>query len=226
MKTQHISIGKFSLNTLALGAALGLFIAGCGGGSDASPAAPSSANAVTNAAPNAAPGVGTAPAPVPAAPASTPASSSAITEANSCALPNYLTDLMNAINAARATARSCGSQSYAATTPLAWNDTLLAAAAAHSQDMAQNNYFEHNSQNGTTFDKRITSAGYNWSAAGENIAAGYRTVNDVMQGWLKSEGHCQNIMSPSFKEVGVACAKGATSSAFSSYWTMDLAAPR
>jgi uncharacterized protein YkwD len=219
MKTHSISI---SLNTLATSAAFGLFAAGCGGGTDASPAASSA---------NSAPTVGATPAPAapastPAAPASAPAASGAITDANSCALPNYLSDLMNAINAARATARSCGSQSYAATTPLAWNDKLLAAAAAHSQDMAQNNYFAHSSQNGTTFDKRITSAGYNWSAAGENIAAGYRTVSDVMQGWLKSEGHCQNIMSPGFKEVGVACVKGAASSAYSSYWTMDLAAPQ
>jgi uncharacterized protein YkwD len=220
MKTHNISTG---LNTLALSAAFGLFIAGCGGGSESSPATSSA-----NAAPNATPIVGATPAPAaaPAAAASAPAASGAITDANSCALPNYLTDLMNAINAARATARTCGSQSYAATTPLAWNDKLLAAAAAHSQDMAQNNYFAHSSQNGTTFDKRITSAGYNWSAAGENIAAGYRTVSDVMQGWLKSEGHCQNIMSPGFKEVGVACVKGAASSAFSSYWTMDLAAPQ
>jgi uncharacterized protein YkwD len=220
MKTHNISTG---LNTLALSAAFGLFMAGCGGGTESSPATGSA-----NAAPSAAPIVGATPAPAaaPAAPSSAPASSGAVTEANSCALPNYLTDLMNAINAARATARTCGSQSYAATTPLAWNDKLLAAAAAHSQDMAQNNYFAHSSQNGTTFDKRITSAGYNWSAAGENIAAGYRTVSDVMQGWLKSEGHCSNIMSPGFKEVGVACVKGAASSAFSSYWTMDLATPQ
>ncbi len=206
MKTSYL------LMTLAGAAALSV---GCGGSSADTPV---NASSTTSTTPTATP-----------APTLTPASSTptsgAITDANTCALPSYLSALMNAVNTARAAARSCGSQNFAATTPLTWNDKLFAASAAHSLDMAQNNYFNHNSQDGTTFDKRINATGYNWSAAGENIAAGQIGVNDVMQSWLQSPGHCANIMNPNFKDIGVGCAKGTTNSSYSSYWTMDLAAP-
>ena len=87
--------------------------------------------------------------------------------------------------------------------------------------MANNNYFAHNSQNGTTPFQRMTTAGYSWSAAGENIAAGYPTVAGVMAAWLGDYGHCANIMSANFADVGVACVIN-NSSTYKSYWTMDL----
>ncbi len=133
---------------------------------------------------------------------------------------------MATVNAARAAARSCGDQNFAATKPLTWNDKLFTAAALHSLDMAQNNYFDHNSRDGTRFSQRITAAGYSWSTAGENIAAGQPTISSVMQGWLQSPGHCKNIMNPNFKEIAVACVKGLPSSSYSKYWTMELASPR
>lgn len=158
--------------------------------------------------------------------ASGSSSNSTISDANSCVLPNFSNDLLVLVNNARAAERTCGSQIFAATTPLTWNDKLHNAAAAHSQDMVQNNFFDHKSADGTTFDKRITNAGYNMGWGGENIAAGQRTVNSVMQSWLQSPGHCANIMNVNFKEIGVACVKGTTSNTYSHYWTMDLASPQ
>ncbi len=62
------------------------------------------------------------------------------------------------------------------------NSELQEAARLHSLDMGTNNYFSHTSQDGTTFDKRITTQGYQWSHAGENIAAGYLDARAVMYG--------------------------------------------
>jgi len=115
---------------------------------------------------------------------------------------------------------------FAPAPALAWNSQLTQAADAHSQDMAAKNYFSHTSADGRTLADRINATGYAWSGIGENIAAGYSTVNIVMDGWMSSDGHCANIMSPNFTAVGLACVPGTTSSTYSTYWTMDLARPR
>jgi uncharacterized protein YkwD len=91
--------------------------------------------------------------------------------------------------------------------------------------MAAQNYFSHTSADGRTFDQRVTAAGYAWRALAENIAAGYGTVQAVVDGWMGSDGHCANIMNPNLRDIGVACATGTTRSTYSNYWTMDLAAP-
>jgi len=119
----------------------------------------------------------------------------------------------------------CGSTLYSAAPPLRWNANLTAAADGHSLDMATNNYFSHTSLDGRTFTQRIDATGYTWSAAGENIAAGQTTAADAMNSWLGSEGHCANIMNPSYVDVGAACERN-DSSTYRYYWTMDLAKPR
>lgn len=132
---------------------------------------------------------------------------------------------MRLINEARAASRSCGSTLYQPARALTWNSKLFNAAAGHSTDMAVNNYFSHTSKDGRTASQRVTAAGYSWRTTGENIAAGQRTIQDVMNGWMASPGHCANIMNPNFTEVGVACAQNSTST-YKQYWTMSLAAPR
>lgn len=91
--------------------------------------------------------------------------------------------------------------------------------------MAENNYFSHTSLDGRNAGQRITDEGYRWRSYGENIAAGQRSVNEVMSGWLSSPGHCQNIMRPGFVEVGVSCVQK-SGTAYGRYWTMVLASPR
>lgn len=155
----------------------------------------------------------------------TPASpSGSLTAANTCNLSNFKTDLMTLINQARSSARSCGSTAYPAAAPVTWNDKLFDAAASHSADMANNNYFSHTSLDGRSAGQRISSAGYNWSSYGENIAAGQNSASSVMAAWMSSPGHCANIMGANFTEVGVACVIN-NSSTYRLYWTMDLGKP-
>jgi uncharacterized protein YkwD len=142
-----------------------------------------------------------------------------------CGLPNFQQEVMNRINTARANSRMCGGTFYNAAGGLSWNSKLFAAGAGHATDMGQKNYFSHTSQDGRTFDQRITAAGYTWSAAGENIAAGQTSIEQVMNDWLKSPGHCANIMNGTYTEVGVSCVKNATST-YKQYWAMELGRPR
>lgn len=125
-------------------------------------------------------------------------------------------------NAARAVARTCGTQNYAAAPALAWNDLLANAARGHAQDMAAKNYFAHNSLDGRTPWDRIVAAGYtNYRTLAENIAAGQTTPENVVDGWLGSPGHCANIMNPALKELGVGYAAGGS---YRYYWVQDFGA--
>jgi uncharacterized protein YkwD len=100
------------------------------------------------------------------------------------------------------------------------DERLRTAARGHSTDMAQNGYFSHTGRNGSSFVDRIAAAGYPRSAAGgENIAMGYRTPAEVMDGWMNSEGHRENILNCGFKAIGVGVARD---SGGAPYWTQDF----
>lgn len=87
--------------------------------------------------------------------------------------------------------------------PLRVNLQLVAAAQGHSEDMAFNDFFSHTGSDGSSPWDRMADAGYQWREAGENIAAGYTSPQSVMNGWMNSEGHRNNILNCSFEEIGV-----------------------
>ena len=132
--------------------------------------------------------------------------------------------VLDLINTARAEARSCGTEFFAATSPLAWNTQLLAAARTHSEDMAQHNFFSHTGSDGSNVGDRATAAGFTWQRIGENIAAGQTSAESAVNGWIDSPGHCRNLMNPNFTEVSVACVENSDSD-YNRYWTNVLGTP-
>lgn len=83
------------------------------------------------------------------------------------------------------------------------NAKLDHSAQAHTDDMVKRNYFSHYSPNGAAPWDRMSAAGYNWSWAGENIATGYPTPASVIDAWMSDVGHCQNILTPQFHDIGI-----------------------
>ena len=132
---------------------------------------------------------------------------------------------INTINQIRAEGRNCGTTFFAAADPVVWNNLLATAAQAHSNDMAELNFFSHEGSNGSTLGERVSDAGYVWQAVGENISAGRSSLQDTINGWLASSGHCANIMKPSFVEMALACTESSTST-YGVYWTQVLATQR
>jgi uncharacterized protein YkwD len=126
------------------------------------------------------------------------------------------TELVQLINDARSKGCQCGDTYFTPAPPLSWNDQLEQAALVHTIEMADKNFFSHISANGSDPGSRLTAAGYTWRAFGENIAMGYPNEKKVVEGWLKSPGHCKNIMSKKYKEMGVA--------RIGAYWTQDFGA--
>ena len=131
--------------------------------------------------------------------------------------------VLGLVNQARQRGGVCGTNRFAATPPLTWNDRLAAAALAHSSEMAQHDYFDHVDRRGTGVAERARKQGYVWRAVGENIAAGQGSAQQVVAGWLASPGHCANILSPDFREMGTAYALN-PQAAMEIYWTQVFGA--
>lgn len=129
------------------------------------------------------------------------------------------------VNRARAQPRECGSTFYPAAGPVRWNEVLARAARTHSEDMARNNYFAHNSPDGTEPADRVERAGYDYRSTGENIAAGQMTPEAAMESWIRSPAHCANLMGAEYTEMGVAMATNRQSSN-GVYWTQVFGTPR
>jgi uncharacterized protein YkwD len=109
--------------------------------------------------------------------------------------------------------------------PLRLNDKLNQSAQAHSQDMAIADYFSHTGANGSNAGDRAASAGYYYSSLGENIAAGYITPQEVVQGWMNSPGHRANIMNAGYQELGVGyyyLANDTGNVNYNYYWTQEF----
>ena len=131
----------------------------------------------------------------------------------------FRNEFLARINLTRQKGCNCGGQFMPPAPPLTWNNKLEDAADGHARDMAKRNYFSHTSKDGRSMETRIVTAGYIFKgfksfAIGENIAQGQQSIAEVMDGWFKSEGHCKNLMNPSFKEVGVA--------EYKTYWVQDF----
>jgi len=112
---------------------------------------------------------------------------------------------------------------------LAMNTALNNAALAHSQDMALHDFFSHTGSDGSSPWERMTRAGYQFSGAGENIAAGYTSPEDVMDGWMNSQGHRANILNCAFRDIGVGYVYLANDTGqvnYRHYWTQDFGTPR
>lgn len=105
---------------------------------------------------------------------------------------------------------------------LTQNWQLSRVARYKSQDMIDKGYFAHNSPTYGSPFKMMESFGIRYSAAGENIAMGQQSPSQVMNAWMNSPGHRNNILSPSFTQIGVGLAKDKNGRM---YWTQMFIKP-
>ena len=119
------------------------------------------------------------------------------------------------INAVRASVHGCQDDgsgraqrvSLPASLPrptVTWNPQLAAAAQNHARAMAEQRFFDHVDPQGRDVAQRVSATGYRWRSVGENLAAGQKTLEEAMRGWLLSEGHCRNLLDERYVEFGLA----------------------
>ncbi|MCR9160562.1 MAG: CAP domain-containing protein [Nannocystaceae bacterium] len=132
-------------------------------------------------------------------------------------------EILEIVNQRRAEGANCGSAgSFGPAAPLSMDPALRCAARVHSKDMVDRNFFDHTNPSGESPFQRMAEAGYSYSTAGENIAAGNSTAAATMQQWMDSDGHCGNIMNPDFTELGVGYYPGGQ---YGHVWTQNFGAP-
>lgn len=120
-------------------------------------------------------------------------------------------DILTLVNQARAES----------TSPLLMSAELVAAAQAHSDDMARDDFLGHQGSDGSTPAERVSAVGYNWTQLGENVL--YRfdlSAQGAFDQWWNSRGHRENLLNPEYIEVGIAWAQSVSGKY---YYTMVLA---
>ncbi len=133
-----------------------------------------------------------------------------VTEKETSASQTQAQAVLNLVNAKR---------SKQGLKPLQLDSTLNQVATAKAKDMAENGYFSHDSPRyGSPFDMMRTF-GIDYKSAGENIAAGQKTANDVMQSWMNSAGHRANILNANYTHLGVGYYSGGS---YGVYWVQEF----
>jgi uncharacterized protein YkwD len=120
--------------------------------------------------------------------------------------------LLTAINSARAAA---------GVPPLRATGSLTSAATWQSQVLAQVGYLDHTSPDGSTLLDRLTRARWHGTTAGEDLAVA-PSPSDAVSMWLQSPGHRANLLSPSFRTVGLGLARGAWQGRAALFVTADF----
>lgn len=120
----------------------------------------------------------------------------------------YAKEVLNLVNAERA---KHGLKA------LTLDTKLNAVALAHSNDMAKNKYFSHTNLKGQSPFDRMKAAGISYNTAAENIAAGQKSPEQVVESWMNSEGHRKNILNGTFAKMGLGYVKA--QGGYGTYWT-------
>lgn len=92
--------------------------------------------------------------------------------------------------------------------PLRFNQKLAAAAQAKAAYMFTQNFWAHNGPDGTTPWKFVTDVNYDYMYAGENLAKDFENSSDVVEAWMASPTHRDNILQPRYEDIGFAVVNG------------------
>lgn len=136
-------------------------------------------------------------------------------------------EVLALVNENRSQAADCGVDGeFAAAPPLVMDPILRCSARLQSLDMFERNFFNHTNPDGKDPFERMDAAGFKGGGAGENIAVGQVSPEQVMRSWMDSDGHCSNVMRANYTMLGVGYHPGAGGRGLgSNYWTQNFGAP-
>ncbi|MGB6337901.1 MAG: CAP domain-containing protein [Thermoanaerobaculia bacterium] len=102
---------------------------------------------------------------------------------------------------------------------------LNRTAQGYAEDMLARDFYGHESPEGTTVMDRAQAEGYRGRTAGENLANGAESIDEVMRGWMESKGHRENILSRVYREVGFGVAIGKKTDGYRILWVQCFGKP-
>jgi uncharacterized protein YkwD len=106
--------------------------------------------------------------------------------------------------------------------PLGLHPLLNAAAQGHAEDMLSRSYYRHESPEGLSPRNRVEAQGYSAELVGENISRGPLSVDEAVDGWMRSTEHRSNLLHPRFTELGIGLAVGNRTA----LWVQSFGRPR
>ena len=172
---------------------LALWLGACGGGGEATPAS----DAVIG--------------------RSDPATQSGGAADPTCGIAGFSEQMLAEVNRVRTQGQVCGGEWLPPVPALGWDAALERAAAAHSTDMASNNFVSHTGSDGRSVADRATAQGYA-AGVGENLGGGQKNIAHLMEELLASPAHCGNLMRPDYRAFGAACVRN-DSTFYKRHWT-------
>ena len=131
-------------------------------------------------------------------------------------------ELLDAMNELRAQPLCCDQQSCdTIRPPLTLDDLLQRAATGYAEVSAERGFIAHTGPEGEEAFDRVRETGFRGCALGENLASGQASADEVIEDWLASPAHCDNLLSPDYHLVGV----GQVASAdVGSVWVVEFGA--
>lgn len=132
-------------------------------------------------------------------------------------LPDMRRQMLARVNAERR------SRSLPAFSP---SPSLDRIAQAYADDMLKRSHYGHVDPEGLTVRERAYAGGYRLRFIAENLASGQPTVNEVMDGWMNSEAHRENILSKIYTEAGFGLAIGKNKRGYQVIWVQIFGRPR
>ncbi|WP_298912228.1 CAP domain-containing protein [uncultured Algimonas sp.] len=108
--------------------------------------------------------------------------------------------------------------------PVTIEPKLIEASRIHADDLSKAGIISHNGTDGSTHGDRAHRVGYNFLIAGENVATGQKSWDQVFEAWKKSPGHNENLLRPDVSEFGIALVYEPRTT-YSTYWAMLVAEP-
>ena len=118
---------------------------------------------------------------------------------------DFVKQVVNLVNQERA---------KAGLSPVTADTSIQAAAQVRAKEIEKS--FSHTRPDGSSFSTALTQQGVTYRGSGENIAWGQKTPEQVMNGWMNSEGHRANILNKNFTKIGVGYHQNASGT---NYWT-------
>lgn len=127
-----------------------------------------------------------------------------------CASVAHAGETSNEITAENVVARMNAERAARGLAPLRVNATLSHAAEDRMRDMEDGGWWSHESPEGRSPFVWMSQRAYAYQYAGENLASGFETVGLLVESWMESRGHRENILSANYDECGVAIIEGST----------------
>ena len=101
--------------------------------------------------------------------------------------------------------------------PLSFDTKVQKAADTRAEEIKKS--FSHTRPDGKAFSTALTEAGASFNGAGENIAIGQKTPEEVVSAWMNSSGHRANILNSKYRYIGIGCVKSGSGYAWTHLFT-------